>query len=202
MPAPTRVALEGGRTWTFACAVDWPGWCRRGKTAEAAITELRAYAPRYAPVAAPTRISTAFEVIGEVPGDATTDFGAPSVSGKWDREPLPAAEADRLTTLLEGAWVLFDRVVAAAPAELRKGPRGGGRDRDAIVSHVLEAERAYGRRLGVRIPPRTPWTEQRAAYAAALRADAPDGTWPARYAFRRLAWHVLDHVWEIEDRSA
>jgi hypothetical protein len=202
MPKPTRVFLEVGNTSTFAGAVDWPGWCRRGKTAEAALDALGAYAPRYALVAAPARISTTFEVIGEVPGDATTDFGAPNVSGEWDREPLPPAEADRLTTLLEHAWLRLDGVVASAPVALRKGPRGGGRDRDTIVSHVLEAERAYGRRLGVRIPPRTPWSEQRAAYAAALRAGAPDGTWPARYALRRLAWHVLDHAWEIEDRTS
>ncbi len=202
MPKPTRVFLEVGRTSTFAGAVDWPGWCRRGKTAEAALDALKAYAPRYGPVAAPARISTTFAVIGEVPGDATTDFGAPSASGEWDREPLAPAEADRLTTLLEHAWLQFDRVVATAPAELRKGPRGGGRDRDAIVSHVVEAERAYGRRLGVRIPPRTLRGEQRTAYAAALRAGAPDGTWPARYAVRRLACHVLDHAWEIEDRAS
>jgi hypothetical protein len=25
--------------------------------------------------------------------------------------------------------------------------------------------------------------------------------WPPRYAARRIAWHALDHAWEIEDRS-
>ena len=25
--------------------------------------------------------------------------------------------------------------------------------------------------------------------------------WTARYFLRRAAWHVLDHVWEIEDKS-
>jgi hypothetical protein len=28
-----------------------------------------------------------------------------------------------------------------------------------------------------------------------------DRRWPARYAARRIAWHALDHAWEIEDRS-
>jgi hypothetical protein len=28
---------------------------------------------------------------------------------------------------------------------------------------------------------------------------APKG-WPARYAARRIAWHVIDHLWEMEDR--
>jgi hypothetical protein len=26
-------------------------------------------------------------------------------------------------------------------------------------------------------------------------------TWTARYAAHRIAWHALDHAWEIEDRS-
>jgi hypothetical protein len=140
-------------------------------------------------------------VIGRVPGDATTDFGAPGRPGEWDDEPLSAAEADRLAGLLERCWQAFDAVVAGAPAELRKGPRGGGRDRDRVVEHVREAERAYARKLGVRLPPRTPWPAQRAALLAALRAGAPDGSWSARYALRRIGWHVLDHAWEIEDRS-
>jgi hypothetical protein len=25
--------------------------------------------------------------------------------------------------------------------------------------------------------------------------------WPQPYAARRIAWHVLDHAWEIEDRT-
>jgi hypothetical protein len=39
-----------------------------------------------------------------------------------------------------------------------------------------------------------------------LRA-ASDGSpiagrrWPPRYAARRIAWHALDHTWEIEDRT-
>jgi hypothetical protein len=202
MPGVTRVYLETGKTWTFACAVDWPGWCRRGKSAQQALDTLSAYAPRYAVVAGGDAISTDFEVVGRIQGDATTDFGAPSVSGKWDDAKLPPAEADRIARLLEKTWTVFDGVVATARAELRKGPRGGGRDRDAIVEHVREAERSYGRKFGVRLPPRTTWDEQRAAYVEAIRAGAPGQSWSARYAARRLAWHVMDHVWEIEDRSS
>ena len=40
MPRATRVYLEKGKTWTFACAVDWPGWCRRGKGAQEALDVL------------------------------------------------------------------------------------------------------------------------------------------------------------------
>ena len=25
--------------------------------------------------------------------------------------------------------------------------------------------------------------------------------WPPRYAARRIAWHAIDHAWEIEDRT-
>jgi hypothetical protein len=25
--------------------------------------------------------------------------------------------------------------------------------------------------------------------------------WPQRYAARRIAWHALDHAWEIDDRT-
>jgi hypothetical protein len=200
MSGVTRVYLETGKTWTFACAVDWPGWCRRGKGAQEALDALTAYAARYRKVA--RTVSTHFDVIGEVPGDATTDFGAPSVSGEWDHAELLPAEADRLAKLLEKTWKVFDGIVAGAPSVLRKGPRGGGRDRDAIVEHVRDAERSYGRKIGVRLPPGTAWDEQRDAYRKALQQGAPGGSWPARYAARRLAWHVMDHAWEIEDRSA
>jgi hypothetical protein len=202
MRGATRVYVETGRTWTFACAVDWPGWCRRGKDAQQALDTLKDYAPRYAVVAGTGEISTDFEVIGRIPGDATTDFGAPSVSGAWDDAVLPPAEADRLARLLEQTWLVFDGVVARAPAELRKGPRGGGRDRDSIAEHVREAERNYARRIGVRVPPGTAWPEQRAACLEALRAGAPGQSWSARYGARRLAWHVMDHAWEIEDRKS
>ena len=191
------VYLEQGRTWTFACAVDWPGWARRGKGDEAALEELLAYADRYAAVVqgfSPGKL----RVIGTVPGNATTDFGAPDARGPWDESP---GDLSALASRLEDCWAAFDRAVAGASAELRKGPRGGGRDRDAVAAHVQESERSYGRMIGVRVPPRTPWPEQRAALVEAVRAGAPDARWPLRYAVRRIAWHVLDHAWEIEDKS-
>ena len=46
----------------------------------------------------------------------------------------------------------------------------------------------------------------RDAIAAVLR-EPSDGSpiegrkWNRRYAARRVAWHVLDHAWEIEDRT-
>lgn len=201
-PAVVRVGLELGAKWVFASALDWPGWCRRGRGEHAALDALLDYAGRYAAVAGPGFRPGDIQVAGRVAGNATTDFGAPDVPGPWDREPLGAAEAARLTGLLEAAWAYLDAVAADAPAVLRKGPRGGGRDRDAIIDHVREAERSFSGKCGARVPPRTPWDQQRATLAAALRAAAPGGTWPARYALRRFAWHVLDHAWEIGDRRA
>ena len=190
-----------GTTWVFAPALDWPGWCRRGKGKEAALHTLLEYAGRYAVVIGPGFASSPIEVVGSVLGNRTTDFGAPDARGPWDEEPLDTWELDRQIRLLEACWHYFDAVVAAAPAQLRKGPRGGGRDRDAIVDHVREAERAYSSKIGTRIPPRTPWLEQRAAISDGLRSENSDAKWPVRYAIRRCAWHILDHAWEIEDKS-
>ncbi|HLH47676.1 MAG TPA: hypothetical protein VKV25_10975 [Acidimicrobiales bacterium] len=199
--APTPVWLEVGARWVFAGAVDWPGWCRRGRGEEGALEALAAYAPRYAVVAESGFAPGALRVVGRVGGDATTDFGAPGRPGPWDDVPMDAAEAERQAALLAAAWRAFDAAAAASPPVLRKGPRGGGRDRDAIVDHVRDAERAYGRKVGVRVPARTPWADQRTALLHAAR-DGASGAWTARYFLRRTAWHVLDHAWEIEDRRS
>ena len=195
--AVTRVYLEQGRSWTFACAIDWPGWARRGKGDEAALKALLAYADRYTAVVPEVRPGE-LQVVGTVPGNATTDFGAPDARGPWDDEPVDTAA---LAERLEACWAAFDRIVAAASSELLKGPRGGGRDRDDIARHVQESERSYGRMLGVRVPPRTPWAQQRQSLSAAVRGGAPAARWPLPYAVRRFAWHVLDHAWEIEDKD-
>jgi len=214
---PTAVFLEVGNKRVFACALDWPGWCRAGKDEELALEALAAYAPRYAVVperagiAYPARVGENLEVVERLPGSATTDFGAPGEIAGADAERTIRVQAERLTALVVASWAAFDRVRAGAPAALRKGPRGGGRDRDKMVDHVLGAEAAYARKLGVKH--RQPAIDDQAAIAA-LRDDtvavllAPsDGSpplpkgWPSRYAARRIAWHVLDHAWEIEDRS-
>jgi hypothetical protein len=197
-----RIGIERGSTWSFASALDWPGWCRRGKGEEEAVDCLLDYAPRYKKVAGRSlRVGTP-EVVGRVKGNATTDFGAPGVPGPWDDEPFDGREAARQVRLLRAAWAAFDDAVAAAPAVLPKGPRGGGRDRDGIVEHVREAERSYARKLGVRLPPRTQWEEQRDAIAEALRGGSDSGgAWAPRYLIRRTAWHVLDHAWELEDKT-
>jgi hypothetical protein len=204
-PEAVGVLLERGRTWTFAAAVEWPGWCRRAKGGdEAALAMLQHYEQRYRSVVQPAGVTFRpgpLEVVEAVPGNATTDFGAPDARSDDDRRPLVGAEAARLADLLDACWAAFDAVVASAPALLRKGPRGGGRDRDPIAAHVQESERSYTRSIGVRVPPRTSWPEQRGAILGAVRGRPEETPWPVRYYVRRTAWHVMDHAWEIEDRS-
>jgi hypothetical protein len=211
------VYLESGAKRTFACAVEWPGFCRSGRGEEQALAALAAAAARYAPVAEsagldfPGDAAGRLKVVERLPGTATTDFGAPDRQASSDSRPLRPAEAERLAALVAASWTALDRVVAGAPAELRKGPRGGGRDRDAIAAHVLGAEAGYSRRLGLRLkePPqddRDAVSAFREAILAALKTPPaePSGghkRWPVRYAARRIAWHALDHAWEIEDRS-
>ena len=139
-------------------------------------------------------------MIGTVARTKTTDFGAPDARGPWDEEPPSSAELERQVGILRTAWAYFDRVVATSPQALRKGPRGGGRDRDAIADHVREAARAYAPKVGTRVPPRTPWPAQRDLLAGALLDGSSDTPWPLGYGLRRITWHVLDHAWEIEDR--
>ncbi|MGQ0519647.1 MAG: hypothetical protein ACT4PX_00665 [Actinomycetota bacterium] len=215
----TPIYLEMGAKKVFACALDWPGWARAARTEEAAMDALADYAGRYAPVAAaagvrfPASAGRDLEVVERVKGSATTDFGAPGAGASADEDALTKAQAERLASLVEAAWATLDRVAAGAPASLRKGPRGGGRDRDKMVDHVVSAEAGYLRQVGLRFRPpafddRGAVAELRSAFLDALRsarAPIPErdrGTpWPWRYAARRVAWHALDHAWEMEDRS-
>lgn len=202
MVKPTRVVLESGKTWTFAIALDWPGWCRRGKGGEeAAIAALDEYADRYRAIVGPSFTPGTPEVVGRVDGGGVTDFGAIGKPQDWDRVSLTSRERERRIALLFTCWAAFDAVAADAPAALAKGPRGGGRDRDKVVAHVAEAERSYSRHLGIKVLPRTPWPEQREAIAEALRHPHADARWPIRYCINRMAWHVTDHLWEIQDKS-
>jgi hypothetical protein len=211
------VVIEAAAKRTFATAVDWPGWSRSARTEDGALEALLGHADRYAAVAGragepfPGPVDRTIAVVERSPGGSGTDFGVPSRVTEADRRPTDAADAERLTRLVETAWLVFDEVAAAAPAALRKGPRGGGRDTPKIVGHVVEADHAYAREIGVRVRPPMPddrgaVATMRAAMLVVLRVPS-DGsplagrTWTARYAAHRIAWHALDHAWEIEDRT-
>jgi hypothetical protein len=209
------VAIEGGGKKVFASALEWPGWSRSGKTAEASIEALLAYGPRYEPVVrlAGLTLGTSFavEVVEQLEGGSGTEFGVPSRPAAADSRPTSKAEAARLASIVAAAWTTFDRIAAGAPAELRKGPRGGGRDRDRMVGHVVESDWYYAREIGRKVKQPAPGDRPaidalRADVLAVLRQPSDgsplaDRRWPPRYAARRIAWHALDHAWEMQDRS-
>ena len=131
---------------------------------------------------------------------------------------MDAEELARQTALLKACWAAFDGAMErTASVELRKGPRGGGRDHARMASHVVEAEAAYLTQLGGRRPKTdgpdaaSAWSEVRSAVVEAVavraRGESIEGgsrvkkPWTPRYFVRRAAWHVLDHAWEIEDRA-
>jgi hypothetical protein len=217
----TGVYLEMGTKRVFACAVDWPGWCRSGGGEEQALAALATAASRYAVVPAlagvafdPVHEVDCIEIAERVTGTSATDFGALDVAPALDGEPGTAQQAERLAALVDTAWDYFEQTAAAASAVLRKGPRGGGRDRDQIIEHVRETEVLHARMLGLAERPfpsgdLAVLTRVRAGILAAIRAgaaacapgDLPRGRRPARFVARRTAWHAIDHAWEIQDKA-
>ena len=219
-----NIYLEIGQKKVFATAVNWPGWCRSGRDEASAMQALLDAGPRYARLLRGTNLafdapksSDAFYIIERVAGNATTDFGAPDKLITSDGDPFGPGELERSITLLNAYWRAFDAVVeTAVNQELRKGPRGGGRDLGGIVEHVLGADAGYLRILGRKFAENKgeDWAQKLArlrqeivnglAVAAAgdLPQKGPRGgkRWPPRYFIRRSAWHVIDHIWEIEDR--
>jgi hypothetical protein len=218
------VYLEIGSKRTFSGAIEWPGWCRSGRDVDAALQALVDYGPRYARVSQASQIAfhppsdrSDLVVVERLAGDASTDFGAPGIAPSHDARPMDEAELQRLQILLQACWHEFDRTIAGAVGkDLRTGPRGGGRTLDKIVQHVLDADGSYLGRLAWKgkieaegVSQRLAQTRQAIldALAAAAHGDLPTRgprggvMWTPRYFARRVAWHVLDHAWEVEDRT-
>jgi len=153
-------------------------------------------------------------VVERLKGNATTDFGVPGLPPSADAEPVSPAQRKRLEKILQACWQALDKSSNVARGKtLRKGPRGGGRDLDHILRHVLEAEAGYLNQLGGKLPKEQigdPEPTRQAileTLAASARGEIPTRgprggrRWSPRYFVRRAAWHTLDHVWEIEDRA-
>ncbi|MFL5672517.1 MAG: hypothetical protein ACJ77C_10540, partial [Chloroflexota bacterium] len=184
MADPVRVMVEMGpkRKRFAASAFDWPGWDRGARTEDDAFRVLAAYRARYAPVAVLAGHGEAFEATGDlaiierIEGIGMTDFYGLSMRPAGpETEPISDAELERKIALLRASWTYFDATAARVSAQLRLGPRGGGRDRDKIVRHVNGAEidefaKKVGvvRPLGIRDDPAA-MREYRDDFVAAIR---------------------------------
>jgi hypothetical protein len=202
-----------------AFAVDWPGWSRGAKTADVAITTLESYRERYRPIAVAATMSNEFddagllEVMEEKVGTGSTDFWGISFSpSSFELEPLEAKVFNRSVRLLRACWAYFDDVAARVSSEMRKGARGGGRDRDHIIRHTVRVESLdFAKRVGLRIPGEPVLSGQslldyRETYIATMRAyNDGEGkqmkSWTLPFLIRHSAFHVMDHAWEMEDKD-
>lgn len=222
--AAIEAFLEIGQKKVFAGVLQWPGWYGSGRDEASALQALYEAGPRYQRALRGTRLGlkapadpTMFRVVERVRGNSTTDFGAPDMPLARDAAPVEPAELRRLQTLLKACWAEFDAAVETARGKpLSKGPRGGGRDLDGIVSHVFGAEEGYLSMLGWALnrdksaDPAEAQNQTRQVILQALEAAArgelptrgPRGgkRWRPRTFVRRAAWHLLDHIGEIEKR--
>ena len=219
---PVRAVVERGpkNKRSVAFSIDWPGWSRGAKTAELALETLEAYRDRYRAIAALAGMSVEFDragrlkVVEDKVGTGSTDFWGISFSpSTHEKKPMREAELERAITLLQACWKYFDRVAARVSPEMRKGPRGGGRDRDRIIRHTIRTESEdFAKQVGLRIDEEAALTpaglrRHRKAYVAAMRAynagKVPKRmrTWTLPFLIRHSAFHTLDHAWEMEDKD-
>jgi hypothetical protein len=219
---PVRTVVEHGTKdkRSVAFALDWPGWSRGGKSGELALETLESYRERYRPVAGLAGMAGEFEAAGPLEivedrvGTGSTDFWGISFSpSATEHESLDETDFERRITLLRACWAFFDGVAARVSPEMRKGVRGGGRDRDRIISHVIRIESEdFATRVGLRIPEGGALTpdglrQYREDYVVAMRAynagefARPMRSWTLPFLIRHSGFHTLDHAWEMEDKD-
>jgi hypothetical protein len=219
---PVHTVIEHGTKdkRSVAFSLDWPGWSRGARSPELALETLESYRERYRPVAALAGMAREFDAAGPLEivedrvGTGSTDFWGISYSpSATEQDPMGEAEFERAITLLQASWKFFDGVAARVSAEMRKGPRGGGRDRDRIISHTIRTESEdFATRVGLRIPEGAALSpgglrQHRKAYVAAMRAynagkvERPMRSWTLPFLIRHSAFHTLDHAWEMEDKD-
>jgi hypothetical protein len=214
-----RVMLETGPKGKkiVAIAPDWPGLERGGNTGQAAIERLLSYVSRYATVAKLAGMESAFatnpalDVVERYPGTGSTDFwGISFAFSDIDRQVMSVEELERDLKLMRACWTFFDDVRARVSAEMRPGPRGGGRQREQIVHHIFATEQDWVKKLGVITPDEALLADagmktHRESYCNAIREFHSENkmarSWPLRYLIRHTAYHTLDHAWEMEDKD-
>jgi hypothetical protein len=218
---PVRTVIERGpkARKAVAFALDWPGWSRGARSPEEALETLEAYRERYRPVAVGAGMAEAFdaagplEVVEDRVGSGSTDFwGISFTPCALEPEPMDHDELERKLRLVRAAWVFFDGIAARVSPEMRKGPRGGGRDRDRIIRHTIRTESEdFARKVELRIPEEgalgAALPGYRDAYLEAIRAYQRGDikgrmfTWNLPFLVRHSAFHTLDHAWEMEDKD-
>lgn len=218
------IYLEIGKVRTFAVVPAWPGWCRSGRDESSALQTLMDYGPRYSHALKNTGIDfqppaaiSSLKILGRMPGNTTTDFGAPAMTLPGDDLPVAAGELQRWVTILNACWQSFDQAVVSADGKvLSTGPRGGGRTLEKIIAHIPDAEIAFISALGGKWKPDNSLSADAEkvrlrhsileTLASSVRGEIPaqgprgGRRWTPRFFVRRVAWHALDHAWEIEDR--
>jgi hypothetical protein len=219
---PVRTVVERGpkAKRTVAFSIDWPGWSRGAKTADLAVETLESYRERYRPIAALAGMQPEFdaagplEIVEDKVGTGSTDFWAISFSpSATEQDPMSEAELERGITLLRASWTYFDDVAGRVSPEMRKGVRGGGRDRDRIISHTIRVESEdFATRVGLKVGegaavPPDARRRYRDDYVAAMRAynagevERRMRSWTLPFLIRHSAFHTLDHAWEMEDKD-
>ena len=217
-----RTVIERGTKGkrSVAFSLDWPGWSRGAKSPELALEMLESYRGRYRPVAALAGMARDFaaagplEVVEDRVGTGSTDFWGISFSpSSTEHGPMGEAELERGITLLQACWAFFDGVAARVSPEMRKGPRGGGRDRDRIIRHTIRTESEdFAKQVGLRIPEEAALSpdglrKHRGDYVTAMRAynagevEKRMRSWTLPFLIRHSAFHTLDHAWEMEDKD-
>ncbi len=219
---PVRTVSERGPKGkkSVAFSIDWPGWSRGAKTPELALEALESYRQRYRRVASLAGMAAEFdaggplEIVEDRIGPGSTDFwGISYAASSAEHDPMGDAALERGITLLRACWAYFDGVAARVSPEMRKGPRGGGRDRDRIIRHTIRTESEdFAKKVGLRITEEAALSpdglmRHRKDYVAAMRAynagevERRMRSWTLPFLIRHSAYHTLDHAWEMEDKD-
>ena len=220
-----RVVLEVAPKRSFASALDWPGWSRGGRNEDEALDALLDYAPALCD--GRKRAKIAFTPPATTRGSTwSSDRGrrrngvrrARASRRASEDEPLSAADLRRLLAFLQAAWTASTGQPGRRRGRADEGSarrraraaedhraRAGGRGRLSRPARITSS-RGRGRERRQTDGPAAPRLCRGAHRVATGQPLAnPRNTrkpWTPRYAVRRSAWHVLDHAWEIEDRSS
>ena len=221
MSKKLNIYLEITKKKTIAVALNAIGFYRIGKTEDAALASLLEYSQRYAEILnaggcidfqAPASLDD-INIVPRYEGNATTAFGSPGIIPEEDKRKITEADREGYEKLLRICWDAFDKALASAEGkELQKGPRGGGRTQEKIIAHVRESALAYLRKQGQKVPKAL--HEDRGAIriailetlALAVKGEVPEkgprggAMWPTPYFVRSVVSHLIDHIWEIENR--